>query len=292
MTLSYQEPTYAVFGDVGGHSAPFIAGLRRLGVRIDLDTGEYSIPASLTVVQAGDIIHKGPDSDLLVTLADGMMQQNNDNPARGNWVQLIGNHESNYIPGARVFWPESCNKESIKTIRRWWKNNEAKLHFLIPQNSGKPFMVTHAGVSSFLYKSTQRKNKGIDAFETYLNSLQPGRMMEASFAGAMLYGKISAYAGVFWAHSTHEVYSTWRDSESPFHQIHGHCPPFSWMFNGFYPNIHPVYQKEILLDKIHRHSLWQMNNSDFYCLDPGFNEQADIKEMSPLILTHNGLISK
>lgn len=291
MSFNYQEPTYAVFGDVGGHYFPFEAGLKDLGVQVGATIGSYLIPKNLTIVQAGDLIHKGPYSDALIALADVMMKENNADPERGNWIQLIGNHESNYIPGARVFWPFECSDASIATIRRWWKNKEARLHFLIPQNTGKPFMVTHAGVSSYIYESTQRKRKGIEAFENHLLSWQPGNMMEASFAGRMLYGKVSPYAGVFWADSSQEVYATWRDKESPFHQIHGHCPPFGWMFNQFYSSVPKLYQEEILINRKKRQSLWEMNDSQFYCIDPGFANNADLAKMTPLLLTHNGIIS-
>lgn len=291
MNINYQEPTYAVFGDVGGHYIPFVNGLMALGVTVGENIQDLTIPKNLTIIQAGDLVHKGPHSDALVALADNMMKNNNHDPEKGTWVQLIGNHESMYIPGARVFWEFECNETSLLTINRWWKEKQAKLHYLIPQNEGKPFMVTHAGVGSYVYKATQRKKKGIQAFSEHLESLQPGRMMEASFAGAMLYGKLSAHAGVFWAESTREVYATWRDEESPFHQIHGHCPPYAWMQNKFWSQVPGIFQQEIILDKIKRHSLWENNGSAFYCLDPGFGSHADRKEMIPLILNHNGIIS-
>lgn len=291
MKLNYQEPTYALFGDVGGHYAPFVNGLRNLGVVIGNTVDDFFIPQNLTVIQMGDLVHKGPYSDALVALADNMMKSNNSNPERGNWVQLIGNHESMYIPGARVFWEFECNETSALTINRWWKEKQAQLHFIIPQNNGKPFMATHAGVGSYVYAATQRKKKGIEAFSEHLDSLQPGRMMEASFAGAMLYGKVSIHAGVFWAESTREVYSTWRGIDAPFHQVHGHCPPFAWPQNKFWSNVHVSFRNEILLNKRNRHSLWEDNGTSFYCLDPGFGTHADRKQMTPLLLTHNGVIS-
>jgi hypothetical protein len=291
VNITYQEPTYAVFGDAGGHYFPFVKGLEALGVTVGGAPEDFVIPKNLTVIQAGDLVHKGPHSDALVALADIMMKTNNSDPDKGTWVQLIGNHESMYIPGARVFWEFECNETSALTINRWWKEKQAKLHFVIPQNTGKPFMVTHAGVGSYVYNATQRKRKGIEAFSEHIESLQPGRMMEASFAGAMLYGKVSQHAGLFWAESTREVYATWRDLEAPFHQIHGHCPPYAWPQKKFWSNVHVSFRNEIVLDKIKRHSLWQNNGSSFYCIDPGFGTYADKKAMTPLILTHNGVIA-
>lgn len=291
MNITYHEPTYALFGDVGGHYVPFMNGLLALGVKIGENPNEFFIPKNLTIIQMGDLVHKGPHSDALVSLADIMIQVNNEDSERGTWVQLIGNHESMYIPGARIFWEKECNAVSRATINRWWKEKQARLHYLIPQNQGKPFMATHAGVGSYVYSGTQKRAKGIESFTRHMDSLQPGRMMEASFAGAMLYGKLSAHAGVFWAESTREVYATWRDQESPFHQVHGHCPPYSWMSNQFWSNVPKVYREEIVLDKKNRRSIWSSMGSDFYCLDPGFGNNADIKEITPLIVTHNGVIS-
>lgn len=290
MNIIYHEPTYALFGDVGGHYLPFVSGLQALGVSLGNSPADFSIPKNLTVIQVGDLVHKGPHSDALIALADNMMKANNSNPDRGTWVQLIGNHESMYIPGARVFWEFECSKESILTINRWWKEKQAKLHFVIPQNSGKPFMVTHAGVGSYVYKATQRKRKGIEAFSEHIESLQPGRMMEASFAGAMLYGKVSPYAGLFWAESTREVYATWHEEESPFHQVHGHCPPYAWMQRQFWSNVHPTFRKGLVLDHVNRRSLWEAKGASFYCIDPGFGSKADLKAMTPLLITHNGVI--
>lgn len=292
MNKDYQEPTYAVFGDVGGHYLPFVKGLNELGVRTGEKAEEYVIPKNLTIIQAGDLIHKGPHSDALVYLADTMMVNNNANPDRGRWVQLIGNHESMYIPGAPIFWDFECNEKSFLTINKWWFKKEAQLHFVIPQNIGKPYLVTHAGVSSYFYARTQDKNEGIPALSRHLEALQPQRMIEASFAGAMLYGKLSTQAGVFWAESTREVYGTWiNQEEAPFHQIHGHCPPYAWMSRKFHSNVHEFYRNSIILDKVNRRSLWQTAGSSFYCIDPGFSTRADREKIIPLLLTHSGIIN-
>ena len=48
----------AVIGDVGGHLAELRRELVRLGA--DEETGE--LPDDLTIVQVGDLVHRGPDS--------------------------------------------------------------------------------------------------------------------------------------------------------------------------------------------------------------------------------------
>jgi len=55
---------YALFGDIQGHAGPYAVALRALGV--DVATG--TVPDGLVVVQVGDLIHKGPESEATVEL--------------------------------------------------------------------------------------------------------------------------------------------------------------------------------------------------------------------------------
>lgn len=79
----------AVLGDVGGHLAALRAELTRLGVP---DGGDGPIPADLTVVQVGDLVHRGPESDAVVALVDRHLSAT---PRR--WLQVVGNHEAFYL---------------------------------------------------------------------------------------------------------------------------------------------------------------------------------------------------
>lgn len=296
MDITYHEPTYAVFGDAGGHYQALAQGLRELGVTLGTDGQGYSIPKNLTIIQAGDLIHKGPDSEQIVSLVGMLMLKNNSDENRGTWIQLMGNHESHYIPGARPFWPTPMqDQRSIKRIRDWWKDGSARLHFVIPQNEGKNFVVSHAGISHKLFNRGVREQKQnhtneLDAFSAYIESLQPSNMRAASKAGAMLYGKLSDDAGLFWAESVSEVYATWRDQKAPFHQIHGHVTPYSWMQEGFYPSVPLAFRRELVLDPDNRRSIWINNETMFIGIDPGFDVECDREAIIPLMLTQNGLM--
>ena len=59
----------AVFGDVGGQAAE----LRRELVALGADAGTLELPPDLTVVQVGDLIHRGPDSPGAITIARTVM---------------------------------------------------------------------------------------------------------------------------------------------------------------------------------------------------------------------------
>lgn len=296
MTIAYPEPTYAVFGDAGGHYQALAQGLTRLGVTLGTGGQGYSIPHNLTIIQAGDIIHKGPHSEQIIAMVSMLMRKNNSDESKGTWIQLIGNHESQYIPGARPFWRDTLeNENSIEVIRQWWKDGSARLHFVIPQNEGKPFVVSHAGICRKLFNRGVKSQKGryaneLDAFSAYIESLQPNNMREASKAGAMLYGRISDDTGLFWSESVTEVYATWRGLEDPFHQIHGHVTPYAWMHNGFYSNVPLAFRRELFLDLQNRHSIWDNNGTMYIGIDPGFDEACDREEIIPLMLTHDGLM--
>lgn len=305
MDISRSNTKTAIFGDVGGHWKPFVNGL----TSIEVDVKNRVIPAGLTVVQLGDLVHKGPSSNELVILADEMMQANNHDESRGNWVQLMGNHESQYFLGAPRFWAMQCSMHSIATLNQWWRNKDIRLHHVVEQDSGKPFVISHAGISHRLFfhaesiwksmESEQSPDYGLNLatrnlsdFSEWIDSLQPERMDIVAQPGAMLTGKISRNAGLVWAESIREVYSTWRGEENvPFHQVHGHSAPFTWSKSKFFPNVPEIYRKEIVLDKRSRHSYW--TNSDgtmFIGVDPGFDRSADRDIITPLIIDSSGIV--
>jgi hypothetical protein len=73
-------------GDVQGHADALEAALAAAGV--DLSGG--TIPGDVPIVQVGDLVHRGPDCDTVISLVDRFIRL-------PNWVQLIGNHEGTYL---------------------------------------------------------------------------------------------------------------------------------------------------------------------------------------------------
>src|SRR6478735_9066205 len=101
----------AVFGDVGGQRPALADQLVALGV--DPDT--FALPPDLTVVQVGDLMHRGPDSPGVIDLVDRVMTEQPD-----LWVQLVGNHEALYLGLPQFHWPERLPGSSQEVINRWW----------------------------------------------------------------------------------------------------------------------------------------------------------------------------
>jgi hypothetical protein len=302
----YEEPTYAVFGDVHAHFLPLMNALTYIGW--DKDT--LKIPHNLTIIQLGDLIHKGPYTNEIIAFVDSIMNANNDDPQSGSWVQLAGNHESQYLDGPVAFWRAECNVHSIDTLNRWWNTGRMKLHYVIEQDSGKPYVVTHAGVNPFWYYRSELFFKsgaqGIALFEEDYQEFKAKQTMEnfsawldelrkapavACIPGSMLTGKFNYQAGPVWAETVREVYTPWRDEIIPFHQIHGHVTPFSWTVRKFFPLTPEAVKKELILFRKKRRSLWvNSDGSEFYGVDNGFDHRADLERLRPLMLSSKGVL--
>ena len=108
----------AVIGDVGGHLDSLVAQLNVLGV----DVEERLVPPELVVCQVGDLVHKGPESAAVVALVDELMARNPD-----RWIQLLGNHEAQYLPDCQQFWTPTVDEKTAETIRRWWDSGQVRI---------------------------------------------------------------------------------------------------------------------------------------------------------------------
>lgn len=300
------EQTYAVFGDVHAHITPMTNTLGLLG----WNPQTLVIPKNLTIIQVGDLIHKGKETNQIIALVDGIMERNNDDPECGTWIQLMGNHESQYFNGAAKFWRNECSPESAATLRRWLDDGRMLFSYLIPQDDAKPYMLSHGGVNPFWYyraeplfhavqsgsKTTEailqqaRVNRTPENFVEWLNSMY-GTPHFVARPGTMLRGGISRKAGPVWAESVREVYVQWRDGDVPFHQIHGHATPFAWGNKDFYPTTPDIIRRELEVFPQERRTLWKnLDGSEFHCIDNGFDEIANLEYMRPLVLTAKGIM--
>ena len=107
---------FAVIGDVGGHLDELRRELRRLGA--DRSTG--SLPNDLVVIQVGDLVHRGPDSAGVIALVDRYLHTQ-----PGQWIQIVGNHEAQYLADPTFAWPERLDDESGRVLRGWWSDGSA-----------------------------------------------------------------------------------------------------------------------------------------------------------------------
>lgn len=202
-----------MIGDVGGHLEGLCSELGRLGA----DPGTGRLPADLTVIQVGDLIHRGPDSRGVVSLVDGYLSEQPD-----QWVQLVGNHEAQYLRNPAFEWSERLEDATAQTLRRWWTEGQmvaaATLH-----TETESFLVTHAGLTRGYWAQILDRLVDPDRVAAALNSLIGTHEDVLFHAGQMLRGrKPDPIAGPMWASASTELVPSWLGSRMPFSQIHGH----------------------------------------------------------------------
>lgn len=284
-----------VFGDTGGHAKQLMKALTTVGV----DLENFIIPQGTTILHLGDLIHKGPGSEYLISLVHLLMERN-----PGQWIQLLGNHEYQHV-GGPAFWRCNCSPEMVMILRHWVEKGTAVAAFgadnLVaeklslsarddwePKNSSWVF--THAGVTRNFWRNN-KSFKLASAFAEHVNSLPVGKITEP---GKLLYGGVSNFnAGPVWAIASEEVYDSWTktgDVYPPFNQAVGHTTAYSWPHKNWYggknatalklfkenSKLNP--EKRMVITKIGEQSL-------LLSLDPGFSTNADIVEQPHLTFT-------
>jgi len=130
---------YRIFGDTGGHFDQLYAGLQNVGMTEDL-----CLPDDLIIVHCGDLIHKGSKSNEIVSMVDKIMKQN-----PGQWIQLLGNHEAQYVGGIPFWRDNKITSETIQTLQKWWFDGDMKLAYGLPsgvtiENTNSPITKTHS----------------------------------------------------------------------------------------------------------------------------------------------------
>jgi hypothetical protein len=219
-----------VIGDVAGHLDELCGELRRLGA--DPDTGR--LPADLTVVQLGDLVHRGPASDAVIALVDRYLTHQ---PTQ--WIQLVGNHEAQYLHDPVFEWPERVSDRSEDTLRRWWAAGRMRAATWVPDDLGG-FLVTHAGLTADFWYSTLGAPGSAEQAANAINSLIGVHDDILFRAGEMLRGRRRSSIrktgpGPVWAATTTELLPGWLTMTLPFSQIHGHDSMYDWRRRRFPP---------------------------------------------------------
>lgn len=83
------------------------------------------------MVQVGDLVHRGPDSNGVIRLVDGYLRNQPD-----HWIQLIGNHETVYLRSPAFAWPDRLRLRSARQLRRWWREGRAVVAVALRPRSG------------------------------------------------------------------------------------------------------------------------------------------------------------
>lgn len=202
--------TVVVVGDVGGHLDQLQRALTVIGAQ-----GEpLTLPEDVVVVQVGDLVDRGPDSVGALRLVDQFLQRQ-----PGQWVQLVGNHESQYLPGGTPFWPDPLGPEGVGILADWWDSGAMNVAAAVATADGDELLVTHAGLTVGAWQGLGEPMTASSA--AWLLNDRPAVIWRG--------GKTSVDrgAGPLWAEAGWELHEPWLEYHAagglvPFGQIHGH----------------------------------------------------------------------
>lgn len=206
----------AVIGDVGGHLVELVEMLVRLGV----DPATGNLPDDLTVVQVGDLVHRGPRSSDVVFFVDAVMRSQ-----PGRWVQLVGNHEQLEVSDAVFVWDEVLHPGASLLLDDWWATGMMKPAAAIVVKDGPEMLATHAGLTSSFWRSLGSPSTATRA-ASLINALDRTPGSKLWRAGSMLGQAAPTFqAGPIWASAHLELLPSWAHDGAPrmpFDQVHGH----------------------------------------------------------------------
>lgn len=200
-----------VIGDVGGFPDQLSAALIGAGAR----KKDLRLPADLTVIQVGDLVDRGPDSPgVLRIVADRL----DDQPDQ--WIQLLGNHESQYLPGGDHFFPERLSKADARLLRTWWDDGRLRVAAAVRTADGDDYLLSHAGLTVACWQ--ELGEPATAAAAARLLDERPEPLLWRGF-----YTGTDGKSGPLWAEAGSELYGEWLSFHAtggfvPFGQIHGH----------------------------------------------------------------------
>lgn len=251
----------AVVGDVGGHLDALTAQLRELGADVEVGT----LPPGLEVVQVGDLVHRGPDSEGVVALVDRFVHRTR------RWHQLIGNHEQQYLRKPVFHWPSRIDGHAIDQLRSWWKHGWMRPAAAIRAASGEEFVVSHGGVTAGFWRELGAPASG-QTTAAAINALvheDPARLFRA---GQMLGLPVDRAAGPVWASAASELIPSWWGIALPFSQIHGHTTVIDWDTGR--PSGSLELMSAIEIDPAARHEEFHLRGGRIVGIDPGHGQRA------------------
>lgn len=270
-----------VFGDTGGHGKQLLSSLFEIG----LDEDSLKLPEDVRIVHLGDLIHKGPDSNKLVHFVNEIMTIN-----PGGWVQLLGNHELQHIPGTPKFWRCNCDLHTVTTLNSWLDSGGAKIAWALDDFTSIEFvdgesrnstpngvLFSHSGMTQPFWKEMGASHSALETAKSTNSapisvSSRPGVMLQDL---SLPKDRIQR-PGPAWALAHDEVFPTWTETSMPFVQVHGHSTAFVWPSQAWYSNVSKLFRDTTELHPGKRVSVTKLAESFLIGLDPGFEKSADL----------------
>jgi hypothetical protein len=271
---------YHVFGDTGGHLDQLRSGLEAIG----MNPKSFKLPKDTVVIHCGDLIHKGPDSPGVLALVDSVMDAN-----PGRWIQLLGNHEFQYLRGAPTFWPQIISVEGQLILQSWLAKGRVRaayairgpleLHSLKDSSTAvdmgsKGALFTHAGLTREFWAIHLEEDPDVEAVADRINGLA---IAVVTTPGEMLTGFQGGYndpVGPIWASGVGEVWTSWNGLfEMPFIQFHGHTAPYSYDYHKWWDD-EKDFRGDSFVNRSRRFTATDVANSLQIAVDPGYSVTA------------------
>lgn len=269
----------AVIGDVSGHWTPFARALRSLGV----DVHDRTLPDDLTIVQVGDLIHKGPDSEAITEAVDQFLTTY---PNR--WRQLLGNHEAHHVGGPQFArFGDAAADTVIGRVKGWWDAKQIAVAVAVVADTGTETLVTHAGVTRDFYAWIGRPGTATEA-AAVINDMARTTPDEVFEPGRMLggWGPPRTPPGPIWAAASDELYGAWAQAPAlPFDQIHGHSSAWVWSTRAWATATPNRVRAVTTVDPRRRHVTFRHGGHKIVGCDPGFGSITPDLAIHPVLVT-------
>lgn len=280
---------YHVFGDTGGHYRQLRAGLEAIGY----NTETHKLPEDMVVIHCGDLLHKGPNSAAVIFMVNRVMKHN-----PGQWIQLLGNHEYQYLGGI-PFWREGIDPDAIKMLQQWYFEGKvrnafaitepAEFHNLVISKRGyatpeKPIILTHAGITHQYWAKFLKSETDVTKLVHQLNNFNPNQI---GAPGAIIGSSntVEFPAGPVWALGVEEVWESWKlETQMSFIQIHGHTTPYAHSL-GRWRSRDKGFQNASKVNPDRRTVVTAVSDSIQVAIDPGYDKQAEVGMQPALLIT-------
>lgn len=246
-----------IIGDVGGCAEELTNAMRL----VDDDP-------EAVVIQVGDLVDRGPDSSGVLAFVTDRIKR-----ARRQWIQLIGNHEGQYL-GSEAFWPQPLSDVDAVILREWWLRDRLRVAAAVRARDGEEFLVTHAGLT-------------VEAW------IELGSPVTAGTAADLLNTRpeplLWADEGPLWAEAGASVYPSWlRGPQPPFSQIHGHSTVVSFRHETWL--CEERIRQRCTVDWVARHTITRISGAHFIGVDPKHG-RTGAESWAPLVLPDATLLA-
>jgi hypothetical protein len=271
------DPLTYIIGDVGGHCAELLRGLLFAGADPDI----LVLPENVSIIQAGDLIDRGPESLATVQLARRAQLANS-----GRYIQLAGNHEINWLTSRRTFATASDPK-AVSELHEWADAGGIYLAAYV-DGPRQGCLVTHAGLTRGLWEDLIRPDSAKEAALRVNLAWNSDAYALIAQAGRILDGEVNLHAGVYWADAGFELYPSWSRGSVPFDQVHGHSSAYDWNTGARHApaDIMAMGRK----DFARRHFIFEGNGARLVGVDPLLGKYAGVT-WEPYLLKGRACVS-